>query len=278
MKECPVGHACRRFPQLCEWLQKPRRNGDFLGGSARVRQKRLPVLHPTGRVVVQGVDLVHRHAQGIGEVPCLVGRPRAIHAVQDGHAREPQIPHLEGEDELALQGGGVEHEDDGVGPRFGRKQEILGDPPVVGLGVKVVKPGQVVDGPILGTVPLAGRHVGDHGDPRQIAHPDAHARQAMEQRGLSSVGVADECEVHGRKLTSEIRDPQSLQRGISVQRLVSQARGSWGVRLSPAIFHTSKCSTAFSPGPPRTVPRKVPRSSTSPFATGHCARLEYTVR
>ena len=176
--------------------------GTGLGG---VEQGR-PGLDPVGRVVVQGVDDAHGHVEVALEVARLLpelGARRAggVHVVQEQHARHPQLPHLQDQEQLALQRAGVRNEHDHVGPvRVAWiEQRALGDAAVVALGVQVVDAGQVVKRPRLPALVLARGHGGVHGDARQVAHRHRPASESLKHGGFTRVGVADERQFHGCK-------------------------------------------------------------------------------
>ena len=124
-----------------------------------------------------------------------------MHVVQEQHARHPQLPHLQDQEQLALQRAGVRNEHDDVGPvRVAWiEQSALGDASVVALGMQVVDAGQVVKGPRLPAFVLARGHGGVHGDTCEVAHRHRPASESLKHGGFTRVGVADERQFHGCK-------------------------------------------------------------------------------
>ena len=81
----------------------------------------------------------------------------------------------------------------------GIEERALGDAAVFGLGVEVVHARQIVKKPMLGPLDLARRGGCGHRHAGQVPHRHRGAREALKQGGLSCVGVADECNLHGCK-------------------------------------------------------------------------------
>ena len=180
------------------------RHGPNRGAGLGHLQNRQPLLDPACGIVVLGVDHADGHVEGVLELARLapeIGtrRPGRVHVVQKKHARHPEFPDLQDEKHLPLQRQGVRDQHDEVRTVrvSGVEERALGDAAVVGLGVQVVQAGKVVHDPGLPPLVTARRDRRFHGDARQIPHRHGTAGQALEQRGLSGVGVSDEGEVHG---------------------------------------------------------------------------------
>ena len=180
------------------------RHGPNRGAGLGHLQNRQPLLDPACGIVVLGVDHADGHVEGILELARQapeIGTRRTgrVHVVQKKHARHPEFPDLQDQKHLPLQRQGVRDQHDEVRTVRvrGVEERALGDAAVVGLGVQVVKSGKVMHGPGLPSLVTARRNRRFHGDARQIPHRHGTAGQALEQRGLSGVGVSDEGEVHG---------------------------------------------------------------------------------
>jgi hypothetical protein len=127
-------------------------------------------------VVIQGIDHAHGHVQGVFEFPRLgseltAGRPCGVHVVQQKHARHPQLPNLQHQEELTLERQGIRDEHDEVGAVgvCGVQECAFGDATIVGLGMQVVQARKVVNHPAFAPWMATRPYSRIHSDTRQVA-------------------------------------------------------------------------------------------------------------
>ena len=108
--------------------------------------------------------------------------------------RQTEVHHLQGQVEVALDVGGIEDQQQAVGPLSGIEQGVAGHGFVEGLGVEAVRAGQVDQFDVR--VAFDGRRGGGDGHPRQVGHLGPGAGELVEQGGFPAIRVADQSQFH----------------------------------------------------------------------------------
>ncbi len=213
----PSGGACQAGERTARALQGGMKAIDFLveglrkqpgggrtGGGDGTRQRVFQLGQPHGAIGS------HRH-HGYAEVALECRRPDAnavvfghVEHVQGEYGGKPQAEHLAEQVEAAGKIAGVGDAEDGVDRRrigLTAEKHVERDHFVAGTGSKTVQAGQIDEREAAAQVlDQAGLLLDGHA--RIIADALMNAGQGAEQRGLASVGIADEGDGERFRLTA----------------------------------------------------------------------------
>ena len=142
---------------------------------------------------------------------------RDVHHVDGDRHGDAHVGELAGEEEVALEVGGVDDVHDEVG--FAREQEVDGGALVLGVGEERVGAGQV-DHADVAAAQLEVALLLLDGDAGPVAHALARAGEGVEQRRLPAVGVAGDRDgenlVGGHLILFSFRTSPSFRRRESL--------------------------------------------------------------
>ena len=192
-----------------------------------------------------GGDGDNGHAQGTGQSlhVDLVPMPlHLVHKIQCDHHRPLQLQQLGGKVQIALDIGGVNDVNDGVGPL--PHDEVPGHDLLHGIGGQRIDTGQIHHRHRLAVhlrpaLLLLHRHAGP------VAHVLIRAGEGIEQSGLAAVGVAYQGQLHLPGIVAGVvRLPAVLRRLMGVVGV----HAAQGLLVGNVLHHAH--ALAARPGPP----------------------------